>query len=193
MSLFGSSPEDAGLTTSNTRSEQKSSLFDDEAPTTRSSGGLFNDESANGDSPWSIPNSKRASRGDMVKTLLQASDVPESYVDAYDTLSASEHKADGGNIRMSAVQKVLEASIGAQGERDKILRLVGGGPVVGRNEFNVLLALIGLAQEGDEVSLDSVDERRKGEHTECESWPKNSTDVEQYKISPSHLYPISTN
>ena len=30
-----------------------------------------------------------------------------------------------------------------------------------RNEFNVLLALIGLAQEGEITSLDSVDERRR--------------------------------
>ena len=166
MSLFGSSPEDAGMTNPNPGSEQKGSLFDDEAPTTRSSGGLFNDDPGNGNSPWSMPNSKRASRGDMVKTLLQGTDVPESYVDAYDTLSASEHKADGGKIRMSGLQKVLEGSIGRKAEQEKISRLLGGGQEVGRDEFNVLLALIGLAQEGDEVSLDSVDERRKGENTE---------------------------
>ncbi|KAI0399884.1 hypothetical protein F4802DRAFT_587416 [Xylaria palmicola] len=37
----------------------------------------------------------------------------------------------------------------------------GGEVSLGRDEFNVLLALIALAQEGEPVSLDSVDERRR--------------------------------
>jgi sorting nexin-8 len=34
---------------------------------------------------------------------------------------------------------------------------------LGRSEVNVLLAMIGLAQEGDEVTLDGVDERKRSE------------------------------
>ena len=34
---------------------------------------------------------------------------------------------------------------------------------LGRAEVNVLLAMIGLAQEGEEVTLDGVDERRRSE------------------------------
>lgn len=37
------------------------------------------------------------------------------------------------------------------------------GVDLGRNEFNVLLALIGLVQEGEVASLDGVDERRRSE------------------------------
>ena len=164
MSLFGSPPEDSGLTSANARPEQKSSLFDDEAPATKSSGGLFNDESRSEPSPWSMPNSKRTSRGDMVKTLLQDANVPESYVDAYDVLSTSEHKTAGGRIRIQGTRETLQKSIKARAERDKISGLVSGSSgdlEIGRGEFFVLLALIGLAQEGDEVSLDAVDERRK--------------------------------
>lgn len=163
MSLFGSSPEDADLTAATSRQEQSSSLFDDEARPSKSSGGLFNDDTAGGDSPWSMPTPKKASREQFVKTLLPASEVPESYVDAYDTLSASEYRVEGGKISIAGVMKVLEGSRIADQER--IVRLVNveGGRAIGRNEFNVLLALISLAQEGDEASLDSVDERRESE------------------------------
>ena len=34
---------------------------------------------------------------------------------------------------------------------------------LGRTEFNVLLALIGLAQEHEDITLDGVDERRKSQ------------------------------
>ena len=36
-----------------------------------------------------------------------------------------------------------------------------GSTSLDRNEFNVFLALVGLAQKGDIVSLDSVDEHRQ--------------------------------
>ena len=51
-------------------------------------------------------------------------------------------------------------------DQAKILNLVlpGGQETssdgLGRNEFNVLLALIGLAQEGEDITFDAVDERR---------------------------------
>ena len=165
MSLFGSSPDESGVTASNDHPEMKSSLFDnDDAPASKSSGGLFNDHGPNGDSPWSMPTSKRASRGDQVKTLLPAADVPESYIDAYDVLGNSEHKVEGGKVSIVGLNKVLEGARIGQGHQDAILRLVTGGQdtaSVGRNEFDVFLALVGLAQEGEEISLDSVDERRK--------------------------------
>lgn len=161
MSLFGSSPDDPSPA-ANASSQQKSSLFADEAPKPKASGGLFNDESANGESPWDMPSSKRASKGDPAKTLLPSSDVPESYIDAYDLLNASE----GGNVSLNAARKLVGGSSIAPQDAEQILNLVSGGhknPNLGRNEFNLLLALVGLAEEGDELSLDTVDERRKSE------------------------------
>ena len=164
MSLFGSSPPES---VPETRSQPKSSLFDDEQKTGAKSGsGLFDDEGATGDSPWSMPTPKKGGRGDLVKTLLPASDVPESYVDAFDVLANSENKAEGGQIAIGGVKKILEGSRIDAEEQGRILKLVTGGKDVtalGRNEFNVFVALIGLSAEGDEATLDSVDERRKSE------------------------------
>lgn len=160
------------------------SLFGEEAsPSPRKSAGLFGDDdaaapaaqpktgssmfgdttsaAANGDdsSPWGFTPSKKsgAGRGSLVKSLLAGAEVPEEYVDAFDSLQS------GGSVSGEAGRRMLrEVGIG-QGEQEKIWSLVcGNGRVqeLGRNEFNVLLALIGLAQEGEEVSLDGVDERR---------------------------------
>ena len=165
MSLFGSSPDGPGPKTPETRADKRSSLFDDEAHSTKDSGGLFNDGAADSASPWDMPTPKRQSRGDVVKTLLSASDVPESYVDAFDTLSASEHGTGGGKMSYTGVKAVLEGSRVAQSQQDRIARLLSReGAAIGRSEFSFLLALIGLAQEGDELSFDAVDERRKSRY-----------------------------
>jgi sorting nexin-8 len=106
---------------------------------------------------------KQKSRADLVRTLLPASDVPDSYIEAYDTVLAKDGGRDG-KIAAGGVASVF-ASAGIAPERQgKIMAIIapaGGEIAVGRGEFNVLLALIGLAQEGESVSLDSVDERRK--------------------------------
>lgn len=165
MSLFGSSPDESSLAAPPARSEQKASLFDDEqTPGAKSNAGLFDDEGTSGDSPWSMPTPKKGGRGDLVKTLLPPSDVPESYIDAFDVVGISKHKAEGGKIDTGGARNILESSSLDAGEQDRILKLITGGQEaagIGRNEFNVLLALIGLSQEGDEATLDSVDERRR--------------------------------
>ena len=165
MSLFGTSPDDSSLSAAPARSEQKSSLFDDDQrPSTKSGDSLFDNEGANGDSPWSMPTSKRATKSELVKTLLPVSDVPESYIDAFDILGEAGYKVDGGKIGIAGTKKLFEGSGVDASNQDKILKLVTGGheSAITRNEFNVLLALIGLSQEHEEASLDSVDERRRG-------------------------------
>ena len=166
MSLFGSSPDDSSLSAQSARPNQKSSLFDDQqAPGAKSGSSLFDDESTNGASPWDMPTPKRAGRSDLVKRLLPASDVPESYVDAFDALRETNYKAEEGQIGIAGAKKVLEGCGLDTPEQDRILKLVTCGQEtgLGRNEFNVLLALIGLSQESEEASLDSVDERRRRE------------------------------
>lgn len=157
MSLFGSSPPE-----STPEAHSKPSLFDDEAKAGAKSGsGLFDDDGAHEDSPWDMPTPKKGGRGELVKTLLPASGVPDSYIEAFDVLASSEHKAGGSQINLTGIKKLLE---GLRCNTEKILGLVTGGKDVaalGRNEFNVLIALIGLAQEGEEATLDGVDERRK--------------------------------
>ena len=166
MSLFGSSPPDDSTPA---RSDQKSSLFDDEQrPSDKSGNSLFDDEAADGDSPWGMPTPKKASKSEVVKTLLPAPDVPESYIDAFDALADSGHKSDGGKIDFAGASKVFEGSGIGTVEQDRLLKLVTGGQqgAVGRGEFNVLLALIGLSRDGEEASLDAVDERRRSRQTQ---------------------------
>ena len=165
MSLFGSSPEESGLSTPPARSDQKSSLFNDEQPANAKGGSsLFDDNSTNDASPWSMPTPKKPSTANPVKTLLPANAVPESYIDTFDALRTTEYKAEDGQINVSGARKLFEGSGLDGAEQDRIVNLVTGGHgnLLGRNEFNVLLALVALSQEGEEASsLDSVDERRK--------------------------------
>jgi len=163
MSLFGSSPDDSSLSAP---PAQESSLFDDEQrPSTKSGNSLFDNDAASGSSPWGVHTPKKASKSDLIKSLLPASDVPESYIDAFDTLGDSAYKDDGGRISATGVKKIFEGTGVDASEQDRIAKLVTGGQeaALGRSEFNVLLALIGLSQENEEASLDSVDERRRSE------------------------------
>lgn len=144
---------------------RQSSLFSDEpALGAASSSSLFADDHAS-DSPWNIPASKRTARHELVKTLLPATDVPESYIDAYDLLLNSGHKV-GSGVGLTGVRELLSSSGLNAADQAKVLDLVVPGQQenpngLGRGEFNVLFALVGLAQEGEDLTLDAVDERRK--------------------------------
>lgn len=164
MSLFGSSPDDSSLSAPEVRPDQKSSLFDDEdIPGAKYNASLFDDEDTNGASPWDIPTPKKGGRTDLVKRLLAPSDVPESYIDAFDTLGDSGYKEEGGQISIAGAMKMFEGSGIDTSEQNRICKLVtfGDETGLGRSEFNVLLALVGISQENEEASLDAVDERRQ--------------------------------
>ena len=166
MSLVGSSPDES----SQTARAQSKALFDDErTPGTGSNASLFADDTnASDSSPWGMPTPKKGARTELVKNLLSATDVPESYVDAYDAVLDSGDRT-GSGISVNAATKVLQSTKISATEQARLLQLVappGTGNVgLGRSEFNVLLALIGLSQEDDEATLDGVDERRKSKCT----------------------------
>ena len=132
--------------------------------TRSNSNSLFNDdEAASGPtSPWDMPTPrKQQSRAELVRSLLPGSDVPESYLEAFDKVARD---GNGGRITLRGIHRTLTASKLDTDQQAKILSIVapGGSDVaIGRNEFNVLLALIGLAQEDETISLDSVDERKR--------------------------------
>ncbi|KAF4332744.1 sorting nexin mvp-1 [Fusarium beomiforme] len=162
MSLFGSSPtEDSpGLGPSTAPARRGGGgLFDDDAGTPKPSSSLFADD----DSPWDMPTPrKQQSRADLIRNLLPGSDVPDSYIETFDTVVRED--GSGGQVTSGGVAKLFAtARLGADAQA-RIMSLVapGSGDVLlSRNEFNVLLALVGLAQEGEVISLDGVDERRK--------------------------------
>jgi sorting nexin-8 len=166
MSLFGASPDDSGAAA--TAAKSRLSLFDDEpSPAPGSKSSLFaDDDNVPGMSPWGMPTPKKAPRGELIKSLLPASDVPDSYIDVFDNV-LKNGDSEGGKISPSGVSKVLSAGNLSGDDQARILSLIApGGQVasLGRNEFCVLLALIGLAQEREDISLDGVDERRRSQY-----------------------------
>lgn len=165
MSLFGSSPDDSSLANQASQSEHKSLFNETQRPGATSNASLFDDNADSGPSPWSFPTPKKQGRSDLVKTLLPASDVPESYIDAYDILLESGYKVASGSVSLSGAKLVFNGSGLAVAEQTRILSLVTGGEEfrggLSRSEFNVLVALTGLSQENEEATLDGVDERRK--------------------------------
>ena len=153
MSLFGDEDPPARQT--------KSSLFDEESANKGGSGLFADDNTTSSSGAWDFPTPKKAARGNPVKTLLQEDEVPETYVDAFDRVLASGSSGNGLVDQGGARRLLLESNVGA-GEQSKILEIVGGNADgLSRSEFNVLFALIGLAQEGEELSLDAVDERKQ--------------------------------
>ncbi|KAF4632827.1 hypothetical protein G7Y89_g5299 [Cudoniella acicularis] len=159
MSLFGSSPDEPAPIESTSRS--RGSLFDDEpSSASASKSSLFADDDATG--AWGMPTPKKAVKGELIKSLLEGSDIPDSYIDAFDSVL----KADGigGKINADGIAKVLSASKLDTDAQSRIMTLIStsGKPTnLSRDEFNVLLALIGLAQEQEDITLDGVDERRR--------------------------------
>lgn len=175
MSLFGTSPD-------NLPARSKQSLFDDEQnPVNKTNTGLFDDESnAGGDSPWAFPTPKKGARRNLAKSLLPASDVPDSYIDAFDALLEIGEK-EGNGISLAGIERVLSGSGLSTADQSKVLQIVipGGqdsAAGISRPEFNVLLALIGLAQEGEDITLDGVDERRKSVSYGCRFWLFSTAD-----------------
>lgn len=194
MSLFGSSPPDDGsaaLNPAKIANSSRSTLFDNEAPTTRSGSALFADDDH--DSPWDMPTPrKQRSRADLIRNLLPSGDVPESYIETFDAVVRTENRSTNGRITAGGVARTLAAAKLGADDQARIMGIIapasasatgagGGGDGahggeanssaaaaaaagsgdLGRNEFNVLLALIGLVQEGEVASLDGVDERRR--------------------------------
>lgn len=164
MSLFGTSPDES---TPAQAPKSRLSLFDDEpSPAAGAKSSLFaDDDSAPGASPWGMPTPKKAAQGGLVKNLLSAAEVPDSYIDTFDEL-LNDGNGSGGKLTAAGISKVLSGSkLGADQQSRIVSIITSGGPIsdITRNEFNVLLALIGLAQEHEDITLDGVDERRKSQ------------------------------
>lgn len=145
------------------RPKSTGGLFD-EAESKTSSNSLFaDDDGGHGGSPWDMPTPrKKQSRADLVRNLLSVSDVPDSYIETFDIMLRED--GDGGRIAAGGIAKLFAtARLGADAQA-RIMSLVAPGDshvTLGRAEFNVVLALVGLAQEGEIISLDGVDERRR--------------------------------
>ncbi|RDL39539.1 PX protein [Venustampulla echinocandica] len=192
MSLFGSSPEEETPINS-FASKSRNSLFDDEPSQVSASKSLFADDGAEGE--WDVPTAKKGGRGELVRSLLEGSEVPDSYIDIFDDLLKSD--GDGGKISPTGVTKLLSAGNLDSYSQTQIMNLISCGSQLrdlGRNEFNVLLALIGLAQEHEDITLDSVDDRRRNlpvpNLASLSSPPATLPDASEPATKPAH-HPIT--
>jgi sorting nexin-8 len=172
MSLFGSSPpgDSPSFGGDSTVAKSRASLFDDGddsngALTRSTSDGLFDDDATG--SPWDMPTPrKQQSRADLLRALLAGVEVPDSYIEAFDSAVAED--GAGGKVTPDGISRILAAADLSVDDRARITAVLapsGEEAPLGRNEFNVFLALVGLAQEGETISLDGVDERRRSRST----------------------------
>jgi hypothetical protein len=112
-----------------------------------------------------MPTPKKAARGDLIKNLLPTSDVPDSYIDLFDNV-VNGGDSVGGKVSAAGVTRVLSAGKLRADDQSRIMSLISSAGQLSdlsRNEFNVLLALIGLAQEHEDITLDGVDDRRRSQ------------------------------
>lgn len=110
-------------------------------------------------------------RKDVVKVLLNDgnANVPPVYGEVYEKVM-TEYPAPGfgGGVSSMGVRRVIEEAgldedVGTGRRIREAVMGVGGmaDSGVGRGEFSVLMAMVGLAQEGEDVSIDGVDDRRR--------------------------------
>ncbi|KAH7041339.1 uncharacterized protein B0I36DRAFT_22218 [Microdochium trichocladiopsis] len=167
MSLFGTSPDESPSLGNPAIAQSRNSLFGEEDPMTRSTPStLFNDDDLGGSgsrSPWDMPTPrKQKSRAELLRSLLASTEVPDSYIEVFDHAVADD--GVNGRVTVAGITKTLAAAKLNADDQARIASIIGSDDEdmsLGRNEFNVLLAMIGLAQEGEVVSLDGVDERRR--------------------------------
>ena len=176
MSLFG---DDADAPV-----RPKSGLFDDDqAAQSKTSSSMFGDSTADANeaSPWGFTPKKNAGRGSLVQSLLANAEIPDLYIDTFDSVQA------GGKVSASDARQFLgDCGIGSTSQNTiwDIVSNGGESVALGRSEFNVLLALIGLAQEGEELSLDAVDERRRKLPQPALQAPKPQQQAQQPPATP---------
>lgn len=168
MSLFGEPEADESPSMHSSFARSRQSLFDEESNNPSNSNSIFQDDDVAGSgtaSPWDMPTPrKQHSRADILRNLLPASDVPDSYIETFDKVVRED--GSGGKVTSGGVMRVLAAAKMGADDQGRIMSIIapGGGEVaLGRNEFNVLLGLVGLAQEHETISLDGIDERRRSE------------------------------
>jgi sorting nexin-8 len=169
MSLFGDDPPSI---TPTRRPKTSASLFadDDEPASAAATAGGSTAIASSPLSSWTpVPSAKRASmRGAaLLRSLVPAGQAPDVYADMYDRIAAESKSTGGGGggVDAAAVRDVLLQS-GVDDEAAAVIRktvMPDESRELGRGEVNVLLAMIGLAQEGEEVTLDGVDERKRSE------------------------------
>ncbi|ANB14969.1 Mvp1p [Sugiyamaella lignohabitans] len=109
----------------------------------------------NDDDLWSLPQPKGSSK-DRISSLLAGVSVPQSYDELYNRVRSSD-----GRVGIAGLEDVIGESAISVGTGELIVNLVTKGKSnqsLDRDSWNVAMALVGLAQAGeDDLGLDAVD------------------------------------
>ncbi|KAI0999791.1 Sorting nexin [Podosphaera aphanis] len=163
MSLFGKSPEESN---SAVGSKPRNSLFDDDrispGPSSISkSSSVSEDNAASTSSPWGITSLlKETGQTEDIEALLPETAIPEKYNQIFNSIP-DRGRSYNGNINKAGVYMIFSHAKLDKEDEESIQDLIfqGASPSeLSRDKFNVLLALIGLAQNYSEISLEEVRE-----------------------------------
>ncbi|CCG81644.1 Sorting nexin Mvp1 [Taphrina deformans PYCC 5710] len=141
MSLFGDEE---------VPSQKASALFGDASPERSQERGLFGDD---GD-PW-MPSPKK--RKDLAR-ILSSEDAPEIYVDIFEDYAISSV------LPLTGLRRLMEDAALKKHDKELIVSILvptdSTQAGLNRGEGNLAIFLIALAQQGEEISLDAVDDRK---------------------------------
>ncbi|KAF7309773.1 Sorting nexin [Mycena indigotica] len=107
--------------------------------------------------PWSATPSPTATPAPAANNSVFSSVIADATVPAiYNQSFQLVDTTNSGEVSVSSLSRVLGTSNLPAGTIDKIVNLVSSKPRVSKLEFFVALALVALAQEGKDVSIEQV-------------------------------------
>ncbi|KAJ7066631.1 hypothetical protein C8F01DRAFT_1020137 [Mycena amicta] len=107
--------------------------------------------------PWSATPSPSATPAPAANNSVFSSVIADATVPAvYNQSFQLVDSTNSGEVSVNSLSRVLQTSNLPAGTVDKIVNLVSSRPRVSKLEFFVALALVALAQEGKDVSIEQV-------------------------------------
>ncbi|KAF7308565.1 Sorting nexin [Mycena chlorophos] len=106
---------------------------------------------SNSPSPSATP-APGAANNSLFSSIIADATVPPIYSQSFQMVDS----LNSGEVSVSSLSRVLQTSNLPAGTIDKIVNLVSSKPRVSKLEFFVALALVALAQEGKDVSIEQV-------------------------------------
>ena len=149
MSLFGDDNDNDGVAVlPRSRKTHASSSGNNNRHSGAS--GLFGDDA----DPWLPSPRKKVEVGNM----LDGADIPDLYIDLF------ESAARANRLPITALNRMMAQARLSQDQQDSITSLLNlqHNSNLSRGLANVAFLLIALAQQGEELSMDAIDDRKRG-------------------------------
>ncbi|KAG2011874.1 MVP1 domain-containing protein [Coprinopsis cinerea AmutBmut pab1-1] len=136
--------------------------------------------------PWSAAPSPSATPAPQNNSVFNAVIADASVPSIYHRAFAAVDQANLGEASVNALSRVLATSSLPAATIDKIVNLVSTKPRVSKLEFFVALALVALAQQGKDVSIEQV-----AALSSQNTLPEPSLDLDRLQASTSAFMPPS--